>query len=131
MPTFFFDNDISFRIVHALERLIDPSEHTVLALRDRFPENAKDTEWIPEVGKQGWILISRDQRQRRRDAEHSALRVHQVRALYIHQAGNAKQLYADAARIIRNWPKIEEWGTNAPPGMICKLDTNDRIVGLG
>jgi len=41
---FFFDNCISFRIAHALNVL---DEHNnIVALRDKFPANVRDIEWI-------------------------------------------------------------------------------------
>lgn len=129
MATFFFDNDISFRIVHALRALVH--DHKLISLREEFPEGAKDTEWIPEAGKEGWIVISRDYNQRRRDSEHEALKEHKVKALYIRQSGNPAELYADAARIIKQWPKIQAWGVAARPGTLAKLDSPDRIVNLG
>jgi hypothetical protein len=130
MATFFFDNDISFRIVHALRELVDPTEHQLLALRDKFPVDAKDVDWIPVAGKEGWVVISRDHNQRRRDAEHAALIRYRVKALYIRQSGQAAELYADAARIIRSWPKIESWGSRSSGGSLAKLDTRDRIIEL-
>ena len=130
MLTFFFDNDISWRIVDALKQLVDPSEYELVALRDKFPANTKDTDWIPQAGKNGWIVISRDHNQRRRDAEHAALRLHKVKALYIRQSGNPADMYGDAARIIKNWPKIAAWGEKAKPRTLVKLDTGDKIVEL-
>ena len=128
MATFFFDNDISFRIVHALQNLVHG--HKLLALRDEFPMNAKDTDWIPEAGRNGWVVISRDFIQRRREAEHRALRDNRVKSIYIRQSGNPADLFADAARIIKQWPKIQAWGIAAEPGTLAKLDTSDRIVLL-
>jgi len=130
MATFFFDNDISFRIANALRELVNPNDHQFIALRDRFPVDTKDIDWIPEAGKQGWIVISRDHNQRRRDAEHAALTKHKVRVLYIRQSANNAELYRDAARIIENWPKIAAWGASANSGTLAKLDTGDRIVNL-
>lgn len=130
MATFFFDNDISFRIVNALSQLVDPRDHTLISLRERFSEDTKDTDWIPDAGRNGWVVISRDHNQRRRDSEHRALRENRVSALYIRQSGNAWELYSDAARIIRNWPRIRDWGARAKPGTLVKLDTDDKIVEL-
>ncbi|HVT10941.1 MAG TPA: hypothetical protein VHE55_01635 [Fimbriimonadaceae bacterium] len=130
MTTFFFDNDISPRIVEALKKLVNPNDADLIALRERFPQNTKDVDWIPDAGKNDWVVISRDFNQRRRDSEHAALRLHKVRALYIRQSGNPAELYADAARIIKNWPKIYEWGRTAKPHALAKLDSSDRIVGL-
>ncbi len=128
MATFFFDNDISFRVAEALGKLVHG--HEVKPLRDVFPANTPDTEWIPEVGRKGWILISRDHNQRRRDTEHLALKDHGVRALYIRYSGTQDTLFADAARIIKNWPKIEKWGTTAAPGTLARLNSSDAIEKL-
>lgn len=128
MATFFFDNDISYRTVHALGHLVHG--HDLIALHDRFSVRAKDTDWIPEAGKNGWIVISRDFNQRRRDSEHQALRHNKVKAIYIRQSGNPADLFADAARIIKQWPKIQAWGLKARPGTLAKLDTSNRIIDL-
>jgi hypothetical protein len=125
MATFFFDNDISFRIAHSLSHLVH--EHEVVPLRDRFPANTPDSVWIPEVGKDGWIVISRDHNQRRRDTEHRALLDHGLRVLYVRYGGKPDTLFVDAARIVKNWPKIEAWGLAASPGTLARLSTSDRI----
>ena len=128
MATFFFDNDISFRIVKALSQLVH--EHEVIALRDRFPVNTPDTIWIPEAGRNEWIVISRDQNQRRRESEHQALRDNNVIALYVRSGSKPELLFADAARLIKNWPKIQSWGLSAKPGTLARLSTDDRIEPL-
>lgn len=128
MATFFFDNDISFRIAQALSHLVQ--SHEILALRDKFAVDTLDTTWIPEVGREGWIVISSDFNQRRRDSEHKALRDNGVRALYVRHGGKPHTLYADAARIIKNWPKIEQWGLDAKPGTLARLNTSDQIEAL-
>ncbi len=130
MATFFFDNDISFRIVEALRSLVDPREHELIALRERFAVDTKDVDWIPEAGERGWVVVSRDHNQRRREAEHKALVDHNVKAIYLRQAGQPAEMYADAARIIKNWPKIAAWGSAARPKTLVKPDTSDRIVTL-
>lgn len=128
LATFFLDNDISFRIAQALGSLVHG--HEVIALRDRFPTNTPDTVWIPEAGKNGWIVISRDHNQRRRDAEHKALKANGVRVLYVRHGARQDTLFADAARLIKNWPKIEGWGLTAAPGTLARLNTSDQIENL-
>jgi hypothetical protein len=110
------------------KQLVNQKEHELIALRDKFPVDAADTDWVPVAGKLGWIVISRDHNQRRRNAEHRSLRQHKIKALYIRQSGNPDQSYADAARIIKNWPKIRDWGVAAKPRTHAKFDTSDRIV---
>ncbi|HMS56393.1 MAG TPA: hypothetical protein PKA27_13420 [Fimbriimonadaceae bacterium] len=128
MTTFLFDNDISPRIVRALRELVH--DHNLIALRDVFAESARDTQWLPEAGKQGWVVVSRDHNKRRRDSEHRALIENKVKAIYIRQSGNPAELFSDAARIIKQWPKIQAWGLAAKSGSLAKLDTADKIVGL-
>jgi len=42
-------------------------------LEDEFPHNAKETEWLPEVGARGWLVISRDKKIRSRPGERRSL----------------------------------------------------------
>ena len=126
--TFLFDNDISYRIANALSQLVE--RHEVIALRDKFKPNTPDSEWIPVAGKKGWIIISRDENQRRRKSEHQALIANGVRVLYVKHTALQDHLYPDAARIIKNWPKIEQWGLQAKPGTLAKLTTSDKIEPL-
>lgn len=39
---------------------------------DHFNQTAPDTEWIPEVGRRGWVLITRDKNIRRNPLERAA-----------------------------------------------------------
>lgn len=126
--TFIFDNDISFRLALALQHLVE--NHRIVALRDEFKQDTPDIDWIPEVGRRKWVLISCDYNQRRRTKEHQALRDYHVRAVYIRHGRNPRSLFDDAARIIKNWPKIEEWAQNAPEGELVRLDAKDKIEKL-
>jgi len=39
---------------------------------EHFEQNAPDTEWIPEVGRREWVLITKDQNIRRNPLERAA-----------------------------------------------------------
>ena len=41
---------------------------------DHFPQNAHDEQWLTEVGKRGWFVITRDDRIRYRRLEAEAVR---------------------------------------------------------
>ncbi|HEY6477923.1 MAG TPA: hypothetical protein VI456_15205 [Polyangia bacterium] len=45
----------------------------VVALRDEFPHNAKDPDWIREIGVRGWTFLSVDRTQLRTPAEIEAI----------------------------------------------------------
>lgn len=89
-----------------------------LALTQRFQANTPDEEWLQEVGKQGWILLTRDERIRRRPNELQAFRDHGVIG-FVLTAGNASA--ADTAALItRLYPKLIRKAKAAkPPAMFC------------
>ncbi|NOZ40641.1 MAG: hypothetical protein GXP24_10510 [Planctomycetes bacterium] len=55
--TFFLDRDLGrFDVANALRGL----GANVEIHSDHFPPASPDTEWLPEVGKRGWIVLTRD-----------------------------------------------------------------------
>ncbi len=50
-----FDEDLGRRVPEAL-RLVELAE--VLPFKMAFPLGAKDPEWLPGAGKQGWLVFS-------------------------------------------------------------------------
>lgn len=46
---------------------------------DYFDRATEDAEWIAEVGRRGWIILTKDQRIRRRPLERAAVKVARVR----------------------------------------------------
>ncbi|MFN7172934.1 MAG: hypothetical protein ACK4P3_09160 [Fimbriimonadaceae bacterium] len=123
---FFFDNDISPRVVCAI-KCIANGDPEVTALREMFEQATPDRVWIPEVTKRGWIIVSRDFRQRRNRAEHQTLRTSGARAIYIRQRGNQEDLYSLAGRIISMWPKLIDWGETAKPGELAQLNSKNVV----
>ncbi|HEX4485302.1 MAG TPA: hypothetical protein VH088_03495 [Terriglobales bacterium] len=47
-----------------------------------FPPGTEDTEWLPFVGKQGWLLVTKDKRIRFNELERAAVLEHRVREFY-------------------------------------------------
>ena len=60
---FFLDNCLSPRYAKSLDALSEKDGHTVSHLRDKFPRDAKDKDWIRALGREGdWIIVSGDSR---------------------------------------------------------------------
>ncbi len=58
---FFVDNNLSYRIAHAIGTLQESEGHEVVALRDKFDENAEDEAWLPLLRADGdWVVITSD-----------------------------------------------------------------------
>ncbi len=65
----FVDRSIPKGVAEALKKVRDD----VRWLEDDFPHDTKETEWLPEVGRRDWLVISRDKKIRSRPGERRAL----------------------------------------------------------
>jgi PIN like domain len=50
---------------------------------EHFEQNAPDTEWIPEVGRREWVLITKDQNIRRNPLERAAYQAAKLRGFVV------------------------------------------------
>jgi predicted nuclease of predicted toxin-antitoxin system len=81
---FFLDRNLGTKhVAHALRA----AGATVEIHNDHFPQDAKDVVWLPEVGKRGWVVLTKDDRIRYRPAEFAAVIDAQV-ALFALASGN-------------------------------------------
>ena len=57
---------------------------------------ARDTEWIPQVAAQGWVVITRDRHMQHRPAERAMIEAHRARHFHL-----------DARRELDRWGQLE------------------------
>ena len=57
--------------------------HTARTQYDTFGSGTPDVEWLPKVGAEGWVLITKDKQIRKREIELRALREAGVRAFVL------------------------------------------------
>ena len=74
--TFFLDYQIGRYVVADRLRTVGA---TVEVHLDHFRGDALDTEWIPEVGRRDWVLITKDQNIRRNPLERAAYEAAKIR----------------------------------------------------
>ena len=55
---FFFDNNLSAKLAHGMREFGEDVVH----LTDHFPQDAVDSEWLPFVGENQLILVTRDEK---------------------------------------------------------------------
>jgi len=77
---------------------------TVEVHDDHFPQTTPDVEWLAEVGRRGWVVLSKDERIRRNRIERAALDSARVRAFFLTQQDITGQ-------------EMAELFSNALPGM--------------
>lgn len=74
--TFFLDHQIGrYQVAEALRS----AGAMVEVHLDHFRGDAPDMQWIPEVGRRGWVLITKDQNIRRNPLERTAYQAARVR----------------------------------------------------
>lgn len=105
---FFFDNNLSPHLAHAIRELckaeIDVDE--IVHLRDRFPANAKDQEWITELSQSGlWIVISQDAFTKN-DFEREALRRSGLIVFVLDPQWSQHSHWPKAQNLVKWWPAI-------------------------
>ena len=76
---FFFDNNLSPRLVEGLRAFGEEVEH----LTEKFKGDAEDVSWLDYVGTHGLVLISRDEQLRWHPAEIQAIRNYRVGAFFL------------------------------------------------
>ena len=78
--TFFLDHQIGRYVV--AERLREAGAKVEVHL-DHFKGDAPDTEWIPELGRRKWVLITKDKSIRRNPLERAAYETAQLRGFVV------------------------------------------------
>jgi hypothetical protein len=122
--TFFFDRQMAFEIVLRLRAVGVSAIH----LRDQFPRGAKDVEWIPVVGQNGWILITADHRILSHRLEKEALRDYHVTAFFCPKEFNNKQAHNRLEWLLEHWKAIEQYAAKAGPGEHFMISLRGKIT---
>jgi len=102
---YFLDNCISYRyaaMLHALEM------GEVTSLRAHYKEDAKDPVWLPDLGTNGWTLISVDHAQRRKPEERQAIIASGAMAFYLAKSFLSLMFDEQAWRLVKLWPEITQ-----------------------
>jgi len=100
----------------------------VLRLQDIFPIGTPDSEWLPEVGRQRWLLVSKDDRIRRREIERRALIVAGVRAIFYEEATLTAAQMVEAFRL--GLPRISRLISKLEPPFVLRLGKTGRVKRL-
>lgn len=99
---FFFDTNLSEHLTKGLKAFGED----VIHLKELFPEDTADAEWLKYIGKEGLPLITRDEAVRRNPAELTALRKFNVGVFFL--GGKNLDRCRLTQQIVRNWPRIKD-----------------------
>lgn len=85
---------------------------------DHFAPDAPDTQWLPEVGQRGWVVITHDERIRYKANELAAVVQHRVALLLV--VGHAPYAVL-AEHFVHTLPRIEAFVDAHQPPYIAKV----------
>lgn len=97
-------------------------------LEDRFANDAADEEWLPEVGELGWLILTKDDKIRRRPVERDALLRSGARA-FVLPSGNMSGSEM-AATVVKSLPKIQRFVSKHQPPFIARITKSGDVRGI-
>jgi len=119
---FFIDRSLGRKIVAQALREVG---EIIQIHDDHFAPDAKDEDWLAEVGKRGWIVLTKDDRIRYRVTERSAITSAKVRAFVL----SSSQLQGKemAAAFVKALPRIKRLIANHAPPFIGRVSRNGKV----
>lgn len=103
-PRFYVDEDTIFlgRALAAVRDDVVYPGHQ----RCKIAAGAKDGQWVPLVGAEGWLLISRDRKILTRPVQRISLIDNGVRAVFLTKAGHLSR-WDQMRLVVQHWERIE------------------------
>ena len=125
---FFLDNMISYKFALALRAV----EKDVVALRERFPENTDDVDWIRTVAPEAPVIITVDRRIRSRPLERRELAEAKLIGLFLQPffTKTSFQFWDQFVWLVRHWAGIEETVKGLARGSCMALTQNGKMHPL-
>ncbi|GAA3730465.1 hypothetical protein GCM10022225_10300 [Plantactinospora mayteni] len=90
----------------------------------------KDPEWIPEVARRGWLIITRDRHIQEHHLEIGAVRDHGARMVAL-TGEDARSVFAQLEVVMCRWRDIERCASEPPPFIHTATRTTMRRLPLG
>lgn len=122
LPTLFIDRDAWS---HVLDAELRAAGIPSVAHRDMFKPDTPDAEWITEVGRQGWVVITRDQNIRRRPNELRAVRAAGLH-LFALTSGNLSAAET-ATVILKAWRAIQHHAAHTPAPALFSVSRSGDV----
>jgi hypothetical protein len=95
---------------------------------DHFPIDAKDVDWLPEVGRRGWVVLSKDLSIRTNEPERRALLEANVRAFLFSQQEVPGHVMAEAfVKAVRRMVNI--CNSHAAP-VVARVNPSGKVEVL-
>ena len=126
---FFFDNNLAAKIAKGLNGFVSP-EHQVLHLKEKFPANTDDTDWMQALGREAdWIIVTADIRIGRNRHEIEAWK-EAGHTIFFLKPGWLKMTFWDQAqKFVKCFPEVIKTAEQAKRGASFIVSVNGKIDG--
>jgi len=102
--SFVFDENLAPQLAQAFRLLDDESK--VDHITTFYAAGTEDVAYLPDFGRTGAFLVTRDARQRKKPAELAAYRIHGVGAFIL--GGKNLDRWELVKQLVLSWPQITE-----------------------
>ena len=124
---FFFDNNLSPKLARSLDALAEP-EHRVTHLRQRFPGNTSDVEWMSALAaEEDWIIVSGDLRIRNNPHEVAAWKKAGHTTFFLKQGWLDLGPWDQMWKLAKAFPELVDTASRAPRGSPFFVTVNGKI----
>lgn len=105
---FLIDNNLPPQLARALNELSKKDGHDVQPLKDKFPQDMPDTQWILTLKYEGnWAIVSQDNF-RKNDLEKTAISSCGLPVFCLSKQWTSQNYWEKAQNLVRWWPAIIE-----------------------
>lgn len=120
--TFFIDRCLGNRII------VETLKNTGITVEihdDHFPQNAQDVDWLPEVGKRGWVILTKDAAISKNSLERMAVTHARIKLFTLASQSLSGQDMADI--FLKAIVKMQEFVRKHDAPFIAKIYKDSRV----
>jgi hypothetical protein len=121
--TYFFDNCFSPRIVRCLREFRVDAQH----LQEHFSADTQDEDWLPEVDRRRWIVLSGDQRIRKNPSVKAVYLKTDLIVFFAYKGFPELPLWPQALWVFNHWEVIERAASRAAPRQSFEVNVNGKV----
>lgn len=99
----------------------------VRAHDDFFPQDAKDEVWLTDVGKLGWVVLTKDKHIRYREVEVRALLAAKVRAFILTARGDLSGVEVGQI-FVKAMPAMKKLCATTTPPFIARVSRDSSVT---
>lgn len=111
----------------ALATVLKTLDYDAVHLREHFPADAKDEQWLPVVGENGWAILTVDVRIAKSRATQEILRAANTVAVFLFPAFQKMARDKQVAWIIEHFADFQERVERTPKGTNLLVRQNGKI----